>query len=66
MNREEEITMLYMHCRHDDKYLSYILDDYIRLRDDKRELEGLAHRALKETRDIMRALWDKQREERNE
>ena len=56
--KREEIDMLYMHCHHDSRYLKYILQDYLRLRDEHEEWIQRTTTALKRCDEIMRNLWN--------
>jgi hypothetical protein len=66
MDSREEIERLVMHCSHDTRFLTHIIEEYLRYRDDKREVESLTYKALKEIRELMKLLWGRKIEPRKE
>ena len=56
-NKRQEMNMLWMHCKNDSAYLQYILEDYLRLKDEHEEWIRRSTTALKKCDEIMRCLW---------
>jgi hypothetical protein len=59
--RRTEIDMLYRNAKHDDKFLLYLLEDYLRLREYNEE--GRVGAALEECRRLLRAIREKHESE---
>lgn len=57
MTNREDKDMLYIHCKEDSRYLMFVLDDYLRIKKDYDTLVSQVEATMKESRQIMRALW---------
>jgi hypothetical protein len=58
MEKSDEIMMLFRNCREDERFLRYILEDYLRLRNS--DLESKVNTCLKNFDNLMRGMWKKE------